>query len=147
MINERVLRWGNVLAMLLLLVAQLLEVPALAKGKREDRKKVPDLLSPDMPLSLHVTPRMAIAGTFVQALVRVYPNVENRLLRVSVESTGYFRSSDVALDGADAKISHLVPLRALPAGSYDVVAVVYGSEGERARSLEKFELKSVHQGN
>jgi hypothetical protein len=136
-----------IVGVLLLLAAQLLEVSALAKVKREDRRKVPDLLGPHAPLSLQVTPRMAIAGTFVQALVRVYPNVENRLLRVSVESTGYFRSSDVSLDGADAKISHLVPLRALPAGSYDVVAVVYGSEGERARSLEKFELRSAHQGN
>jgi hypothetical protein len=145
MTSERVLRRGSVIvAVLLLLGAQLLEGSALAKGKRE-RKKVPDLLGPDTPLSLQVTPKMAIAGTYVQALVRVYPNVQNRLLRVSVESTGYFRSSDVTLDGADARISHLVPLRALPAGSYDVVATVYGSEGERARSLQKIELKSAHE--
>jgi hypothetical protein len=125
--------------------AQLLEISTLARGKRNERKKATELLTPDAPLSLQVTPRMAIAGTYVQALVRVYPNVQNRLLRVSVESTGYFRSSDVTLDGADARISHLVPLRALPAGSYDVVAVVYGSEGERARSLQKIELKSAHE--
>jgi hypothetical protein len=144
---QRVLRRGSVVvAVLLLLGAQLLEVSALAKGKRE-RTKVPNLLGPDAPLSLQVTPTMAMAGTFVQALVRVHPNVQNRLLRVSVESTGYFRASDVTLDGADAKISHFVPLRALPAGSYDVVAVVYGSEGERARSLQRLELRSPHDGN
>lgn len=121
--------------------------PALVMTKGKSRNKATPIVNSNTPLTLQVTPRMAIAGTFVQALVRVYPDNQNRLLRVSVESTNYFRSSDVTLDGADAKISHTVPLRALPAGSYDVVAVVYGSEGERARSLQTFELKSAHEGN
>jgi hypothetical protein len=69
------------------------------------------------------------------------------MLRLSVESSNYFRSSDVTLNGADAPITHIVPLRALPAGSYAVVATVYGVDGERARSLQMLELRSPHERN
>lgn len=129
-------------AMSLLLLA-----PATGLTTGRDHGGSPPALDSGTPLTLQVNPKSALAGTPVQALVRVHPDVQNRLLRVSVESSGYFRSSDMTLNGADAPVSHFVRLRALPAGRYDVVAVVYGSEGERARSLQKFELRSPHEGN
>jgi len=131
---------------LLLLTACLGDVSVLTKGKGEDRDKTTGVQD-GTPLSLQLSPKAALAGTYVQARIRVHPDVQNRLLRISVESPNYFRSSDVMLNGADAAATHVVPWRARPAGSYAVVAVVYGVEGERARSLQKLELRSPHGGN
>jgi hypothetical protein len=134
-------------AVLLLLSAHVGQLTVVAKSKDRDRKTVTQPHEDGAPLRLQVTPRAALAGTFVQALVRVHPHADNRLLRLTVESPSYFRSSDVTLNGADAAVSHFVPLRALPAGSYAVVAVVYGVDGERARSLQILELRSPHESN
>jgi hypothetical protein len=130
---------------LLLLTAYAGHLSVLTKGKGEDRKakKVED----GKPLSLQLSPRAGFAGTYVQARIRVHPDAQNRLLRLSVESPNYFRSSDVTLNGSDAAVTHVVPLRALPAGSYAVLAIVYGAEGERARSLQTLELRSPHENN
>ena len=131
---------------LLLLSACHGHTTVFAKGKNEDRSR--DAPVHDRaPLSLQISPKVALAGTFVQARVRVHPDIHNKLLRISVESPNYFRSSDVTLSGADAAITHVVPLRALPTGSYAVIATVYGVEGERARSLQRLELRSPHQSN
>ncbi len=136
------------LVALLLLSVYAGDSTVLTKDKNEKRDRTIQEQEQDGgPLRLQVSPRSARAGTFVQARVRVHPDVENRLLRVTVESSSYFRSSDVALDGADAAITHVVPLRALPAGSYAVVAIVYGTEGERARSLQRLEMRSPHESN
>lgn len=131
---------------LLLLSVCLGHSAIFANGKNEDRNKDTSVQQ-GAPLSLQISPKAAMAGTFVQARVRVHPDTHNRLLRISVESPNYFRSSDVTLNGADAAITHVVPLRALPAGSYLVIATVYGVEGERARSLQRLELRSPHESN
>lgn len=134
------------LTALLLLIAYAGNPTVLTQGKNGRREKATQEHD-GRSLSLQVSPNLAVSGTFVQARIRVHPDGENRLLRVTVESPTYFRSSDVTLDGAAAAITHVVPLRALPAGSYAVLAIVYGTEGERARSLQRLELRSPHQSN
>ena len=134
------------LAALLLLSVSLAHLTVFAKGKNNNRSKDASVHE-GAPLSLQISPKAALAGTYVLARIRVHPDIDNRLLRVSVESPTYFRSSDVKLDGAAAAVTHVVPLRALPAGSYAVLAIVYGTEGERARSLQRLELRSPHQSN
>lgn len=134
------------LAAWLLLSVSLAHATVFADGKNNNRSKDASVHE-GAPLSLQISPKTALAGTYVLARIRVHPDIDNRLLRVTVESSSYFRSSDVMLDGAAAAITHVVPLRALPAGSYAVVAVVYGAEGERARSLQNLELRSPHEGN
>jgi hypothetical protein len=131
---------------LLLLLMSLGHATVFAKGKNDSRGKDTPVRN-GAPLSLQISPKAALAGTYVLARIRVHPDIDNRLLRISVESPTYFRSSDVRLDGANAAITHVVPLRALPAGSYAVVAIVYGTKGERARSLQRLELRSPHEGN
>lgn len=95
---------------------------------------------PAHPITVRVTPTFAIEGSPVQAMVRVTPNAENRLLRITVDSESYFRSSDVQLDGDQAAITHYLPMHSLPTGEYAFLAVVYGPDRERARSYETFRL-------
>lgn len=94
------------------------------------------------PLTLRVTPLFALAGSPVQAMVRIPPNADNRLLRIMVDSENYFQSSDVELAGLEAAVTHYVPMKALPAGRYELLAVVYGTQGERARIDQQFRLLS-----
>lgn len=116
------------------LVAQ---VPVAGKGKKAATAE-----KNDAPLAVRVTPRFALVGAWVQTAVRVTPDADNRLLRIMVDSEDYFRSSDVQLDGAYAARTHYLRLKDLPAGEYSLLAVVYGSRGERARMQHRFQLWS-----
>jgi hypothetical protein len=127
--------------LLLVLIAQ---ASLMAKGKPGDRTKGARIQSDGSPLTLRVTPRLAWIGSAVQALVRISPDDRNRLLRITVDSSDYYRSTDVALDGAEARRSHLLLLTSLPAGSYAIHAVVYGASGERGRIEQQFDVLSGH---
>jgi hypothetical protein len=124
------------LAWLLLLSVFVSQSPAASKVKNKPA------LKPESPITVHVSPAVAIEGSAVQATVRVVPNSDNRLLRIMVDSENYFRSSDVELNGDDAATTHYLALNSLPAGEYSFVAVVYGTHGERARIGEEFRLVS-----
>jgi hypothetical protein len=77
-----------------------------------------------------MTPNVATARTTVQLLVRVPPHAENRLLRVTIDSAGYYRSSDVQLDGDRAATMHSVRWPGIPHGEYEVVARLIRSDGK-----------------
>ena len=121
---------------LLLLSVFVSQSPAAAKVKNKSTQKSKS------PVTVRVSPAFAIEGSPVQAMVRVVPNSDNRLLRIMVDSENYFRSSDVELNGDDAATTHYLALNSLPAGEYSFFAVVYGTHGERARIVEEFRLLS-----
>jgi hypothetical protein len=127
--------------LLLVLIAQ---ASVMAKGKPRDRSGGARIQSDGPPLTLRVTPRLAWIGSAVQALVRIIPDDRNRRLQITVDSPDYYRSSDVTLDGADARRSHLLLLTSLPAGSYAIHAVVYGTSGERGRIEQQFDVLGGH---
>jgi hypothetical protein len=131
------------LACVLFLLVLAGQASVMTKGSPKDRNKVTGIQSVGSPLTLRVTPRLVWIGSAVQALVRVSPDDRNRFLRITVDSPDYYRSSDVMLDGANARRTHLVLLTSLPAGSYAVQAVVYGASGERGRIEQKFDVLSV----
>ena len=64
----------------------------------------------------------------VRALVRIPRDAENRVLRVTLDSGSFYRSSDVPLDGARAPATHILVWQALPAGTYDVTIQVLGTD-------------------
>lgn len=81
-------------------------------------------------LSVKMTPNVAKAPTTVQLLVRVPPHAQNRLLRVTIDSAGFYRSSDVQLDGDRAATMHSVRWPGIPHGEYEVVARLIRSDGK-----------------
>ena len=83
-------------------------------------------------LTLRLTPRFVSAPGYLRSLIRVSPNEKNRVLRVEIDSAGYYRSSDIQLDGASAPMSHFVDWKEVPAGKYDLRVSVLGS-GEDPR--------------
>jgi hypothetical protein len=130
----------SMIACLLLFSAVVGHTSVMTKDKHKRQNQVTSAEHSNTPVTLLVTPRFAMVGGSAQAVVRVSPAVENRRLRITVDSPDYFRSSDVTLDGADSARTHFVPLQSLTAGSYEVLAVVYGTQGERGRSEQKFDV-------
>ena len=63
----------------------------------------------------------------VRITVAVEPGAENRALLVEADSSQYFRSSTLTLDGEKEKRLHTVEFKNLPAGSYTLRAQVRSS--------------------
>lgn len=92
------------------------------------------------PIQIRLTARFVMPHEWLRGLVRVQPNSGNRLLRVTIDSPNFFRSSEVQLDGASAAKSHLFVWKSLPPGAYEVTAIVFGSDGRRIQRRARFQV-------
>lgn len=88
------------------------------------------------PVALRVSPMVSFEPADLTVRATVAANMDNRLLEVVAESDGYYRSSQLQLDGANAPRTTLVSFRGLPEGSYTVRVVVRGSRGQALASNE-----------
>jgi hypothetical protein len=103
------------------------------------------ILSSDEPepaLELRLATRFAFAPASVQALIRVLPHADNRVLRVLIDGEQFTRSSDTQLEGADAAKHYFFTWQSLPPGTYSIVATVYGSLGVREQRLSGLQVLS-----
>jgi hypothetical protein len=80
-------------------------------------------------LRIRVTPTVAIAPTDVIIYAFVERRPDNRLLRVRADSGDFLRSSDVQLEGEKSARLTIIRFPQVPAGWYDVEAVLIGSNG------------------
>jgi hypothetical protein len=110
------------------------EAAAVTPHERTEKIDKPD------ELSLRLTPRFVSAPGYLRSLIRVAPNADNRVLRVEIDSEGYYRSSDIALDGASAPMSHFMDWKAVPAGKYDLIVSVLGPSGD-ARTVRRLNFQ------
>ena len=84
------------------------------------------------PLTLQVSPLMAAAPAFISVRAVVEANDDNRVLEIVAQSSDFFRSSRIDLEGRDAPPLSIVQYPNLPPGTYDVTATLIGTQGERA---------------
>jgi hypothetical protein len=89
---------------------------------------------------VRVSPRVAFAPARVTALVQVEPHDENRRLQLVLESAEHYHSTDVELEGAEARKSHFLTWRDLPPGSYVLTATVHRSNGQTLESKERLQI-------
>ena len=94
------------------------------------RAAVAQAEKPTDELTLRLTPRFVSAPGYLRSLIRVSPNAANRVLRVEIDSAGYYRSSDIQLEGASAPMSHFVDWKEVPAGKYSLIVSVIGPSGD-----------------
>jgi hypothetical protein len=106
-----------------------------AEGARSERTPV---VEERKPLEIRMSGATAMAPATLRGLIIVSRDTANRLLRVSIEGESLFRSSDIALEGAESPQSHFLSWRDLPPGHYIVTAVLYGSTGARATVVRNF---------
>jgi hypothetical protein len=89
-------------------------------------------LNGDEALQMQVSPAVQLAPATLNVRVRIESSPENRLLKVVAESTTFYRSSEVQIDGANASPLRVFQFRGLPKGRYDVTSVLVGTNGRRA---------------
>jgi hypothetical protein len=86
------------------------------------------------PVRVRVPTSALMAPADLRIYIVLERHAENRLLRVSAESSDFFRSSDVQLDGEGSARVTILNFRDLPPGSYDVKAEVIGADGRKRGS-------------
>ena len=97
-------------------------------------------------LTLRLTPRFVSAPGYLRSLIRVAPHEANRMLRVEIDSAGYYRSSDIQLEGASAPTSHFVDWKEVPAGKYNLTVSVLGPGGD-ARAVRTLDFQVLGPSN
>lgn len=86
-------------------------------------------------LMLRVSPSVSFApaNLVVRAIVEADP--ANRAMEIVAESSDFYRSSEVELDGERAPRTTTFEFRSLPSGTYQVKATLRGADGETRASV------------
>jgi hypothetical protein len=84
------------------------------------------------------------SAALVRATVWVPRDGDNRLLRITLDSGTFYRSSDVPLEGNRAAQSHTLEWHKLPPGSYEVTIELVGSM--RVKQVIRRELQVMGLG-
>jgi hypothetical protein len=84
------------------------------------------------PLSVRVSPAVAAEPAIVRVVAVVEADDRNRSLEITAESDRYLRSSQIQLEGHDARRVWDFEFRDVPRGNYQVTAILTGTGGRRA---------------
>ncbi len=88
-------------------------------------------------LTLQITPLVAPAPGVISIRAAIDVSDENRGLEVTAQSGGFSQSSAIELDGRLAPRINVFQFAHLPAGEYDVSAVLLGTAGVRATTARR----------
>jgi hypothetical protein len=92
-------------------------------------------------LTIRVAPVAAFAPADLVVRTTIEADTENRAIEVVAESSEFYRSSLMPLDGDKAPRTTLLEFRSLPPGAYRVSATLFGPSGEvRASAAREISL-------
>jgi hypothetical protein len=97
------------------------------------------------PLSMQVSPAMSFAPANLVIRTSLEPDANNRVMEVIAESSEFYRSSSIPLEGDRAPRTVTFEFRSLPSGEYDVTAVVIGTDGQQ-RALARSRVRVMESG-
>jgi hypothetical protein len=83
-------------------------------------------------LKVQISPLVAAAPAFITVRTFVDASDDNRELEVVAESPDFARRSSIELNGRRSPAVNIFDFANLPAGRYDVSAVLMGTNGVRA---------------
>ena len=92
------------------------------------------------PLELRVHPARCTGPCTVRMTVRTERHADNRGIILEIDSTAFFRSSLIPLDGRDAPLVHYYELDGVPTGDYHVQAVLIRGEDAIARDTAQLQV-------
>ena len=96
------------------------------------------------PIKVSVSPAMGYGPTNLSVYVSMERHADNRLLRVVAESDEFSEGSERQLEGEDGPRVATFVFRHVPAGNYEIRAMVMGADGRvRARAAAKAAVMSV----
>ena len=85
-------------------------------------------------LSLRVTPAVAFAPADLNVRATVESDRANRSMQIEVDSSDFYRSSEIQLDGEHAPRTLTFTFRDVPGGMYDLRATVRDDRGQTIAS-------------
>jgi hypothetical protein len=86
-------------------------------------------------LRMNVSPSVTRAPAVLTVRVTVPPDDANRRLQVVAESSTFYTSSEVQLEGRRSSPLNVFEFRNLPVGLYEITGVLVDARGERAAVL------------
>jgi hypothetical protein len=81
-------------------------------------------------ITLKVSPAVAFAPANLVVRATIESDAENRAVQISAESTDFYRSSEIQLEGEKAARTNMFEFRSLPPGTYEVRATLVGMGGQ-----------------
>ena len=96
------------------------------------------------PLAIRVWPNACVEPCTIRITVRTEPDPDLRGLAVELDSPDFFRSSFIQLEGENAPLSHLLRFPALPAGNYEVRAVLMRASDDH--TVDRLRLEVLGDG-
>jgi hypothetical protein len=81
------------------------------------------------------------SASLVRAQIWIPRDEDNRVLRITLDSGTFYRSSDLPLEGERAAQSHTLVWHALPPGAYEVTIELVGTT--RVRQVLRRELTVI----
>ena len=88
----------------------------------------------DEKISMQVSPSVAFAPANLSVRTTIAADARNRTIEIVAESTDFYRSSEMQLDGESAPKTTIFQFRSLPTGEYSVRAVLRGQGGRELAS-------------
>jgi len=116
------------LSVLAVMFAVAMAIPRLGAGPR---------------VAIRVSPAVAFAPAILTVRTTIEPSDDNRMLTIEVDSSSYRRTSEIPLEGKNAQRTCVVELREVPVGLYEVRAVLAGSSGPIARTMQLVKVEAA----
>ena len=91
----------------------------------------------DEKISMQVSPSVAFAPANLSVRTTIASDADNRAIEIVAESTDFYRSSEMQLDGESAPKTTIFQFRSLPMGEYSVRAVLRGQGGRELASTAR----------
>jgi hypothetical protein len=88
-------------------------------------------------LTIAVSPAQSFAPAFLRVRIRVDPHADNRSLEVIADSGGFYRSSEIQLEGDRSPATFEIQLRDVPQGEYRVLGVLRDPLGHERSMVYK----------
>ena len=88
-------------------------------------------------MTLRVSPAVAFAPANLIVRTMIEADAQNRGIEIVAESTEFYRSSEIQLDGEHAPRTTTFEFRSLPPGDYEVKATLLGSDGSALATVRQ----------
>jgi hypothetical protein len=98
------------------------------------------MISAIAPVSIAVRPAVTVSRGTAQLKILVERNDRNRLLKWEVDGPSYYRSSQMALEGASAPRSWMFFVKDLPEGEYDIRVTVNRDDNSQSVAMSAIKV-------
>src|SRR5437868_7346892 len=89
------------------------------------------------PLAVRVSPAVSFAPANLIVRATIEADAGNRSMEIIAESSEFYRSSEIQLDGDNAPRTNTFEFRSLPSGTYEVRVTVRGDSGQQIANVRQ----------